>query len=327
MMISNMIFRCWILCLEIIGCFLIAAVADAWAADVTLSWDQNVEPELAGYRIYYGTARGSYSVQIDVCNVTKYKVTGLMAGKTYYFAATAYDTSGYESGYSTQVSYSVPSANVAPPTPTTPSGGGAAPVNTAITFSTSSSDPNGDNLQYRFDWGGGELSMWGSTSQSHTWSEVGQYAVKAQARGSLGVESNWSGATTVIIFNPLRMATDADGDGLPNGWEVLHNLNWLVNDALEDADNDGFSNLREYLSGSDPQSEIDKPSILADPENDNDVDGVDLSFFIEEFGRIDCDTAPKPCEFDLDTDGDVDVIDLRLFIEDYGRSQNDWQWE
>jgi len=327
MMISKTIFRCWILCLEIIGCFLIAAVADAWAADVTLSWDPNVEPELAGYRIYYGTTSGSYSVQIDVYNATKYKVTGLMAGKTYYFTATAYDTSGCESGYSSQVIYSVPNANVAPSTPTPPLGASTATVNTAITFSTSSSDPKGDNLQYRFDWGGGVLSLWGSASQSHSWSAAGQYAVKAQMRNSLEAESTWSDATTVTIINPLRVVTDADGDGLPNEWEVVHNLNWLVNDAFEDRDNDGFSNLREYLSGSDPEIYHDQPSILADPENDNDVDGADLSIFIEEFGRTDCDSAPKPCEFDFDTDGDVDVIDLRLFIEDYGRSQNYWQWE
>jgi hypothetical protein len=117
-------------------------------------------------------------------------------------------------------------------------------------------------------------------------------------------------------------SADADGDGLPNEWEIVHNLNWLVDDALEDRDNDGFSNLREYLSGSDPEIYHDQPSILADSENDNDVDGTDLSIFIEELGRTDCDSAPEPCEFDFDTDGDVDVIDLRLFIEDYGRSQN-----
>jgi len=38
-------------------------------------------------------------------------VTGLEEGPTYYFAATAYDTSGTESGYSSQVMYSVPGEN------------------------------------------------------------------------------------------------------------------------------------------------------------------------------------------------------------------------
>ena len=115
---------------------------------------------------------------------------------------------------------------------------------------------------------------------------------------------------------------DSDADGMADGWEKQHNLNPLQNDALVDSDNDGFSNLREYLSGSDPQNDNDKPSILADFEGDNDVDGKDLSFFLQEFGRTDCDSSPDRCGFDLDTDGDVDEIDLRLLIEDYGRSVN-----
>jgi hypothetical protein len=320
MMVSKVISKFLISCLEIIACFLISAAVDAWAADVTLAWDPNVEPDLAGYRIYYGTVSGGYSVQIDVKKATKYTLTGLMAGKTYYFVTTAYDTSGYESGYSNQLSYSVPNADVIPAAPAKPLGASTAPANKAVTFSTSSSDPDSVDLQYRFDWGEGVLSVWGSASQSCSWSKAGQYAVKVQARNSLKVQSNWSDANIVTIVSSLPKATDWDGDGLPNSWEYVHNLNGLLNDALEDADKDGFSNLREFLSGSDPQDDNDKPSVLADYGNDDDVDGVDLSLFIQEFGKVDCDTSSKPCEFDLDTDGDVDVIDLWLFSEDYGRS-------
>jgi len=68
---------------------------------------QNSESNLAGYRIHYGTASSSYTVHLDVHNVTTYTVTGLTAGQTYYFAASAYNTSGNESGYSNPVSYTV----------------------------------------------------------------------------------------------------------------------------------------------------------------------------------------------------------------------------
>jgi hypothetical protein len=74
-------------------------------AQVTLTWDPNSETDLAGYEIYYGTSSGNYQWNIDVGNVTIYTLTGLNPGMTYYIAATAYNTSGYESGYSNEVSF------------------------------------------------------------------------------------------------------------------------------------------------------------------------------------------------------------------------------
>ena len=41
-------------------------------ATVTLAWDANTEPDLAGYKIHYGTASRDYSHSIDVGNVTEY---------------------------------------------------------------------------------------------------------------------------------------------------------------------------------------------------------------------------------------------------------------
>jgi hypothetical protein len=192
--------RIWILGLVITLCFIAGIISsNASAAQVTLAWDPNTESNLAGYKIHYGTASGSYAVHTDVHNVTTYTVTGLTEGQAYYFAATAYDTSGNESRYSNQVSYSVAAPNGTPSTPTIPTGASSALVNTAITFSTSATDPNGDSLQYRYDWGGGVLSNWGAASQSYSWAAAGQYAVKAQARDSRFAESAWSGAKTLTI--------------------------------------------------------------------------------------------------------------------------------
>ncbi|MGE5258115.1 MAG: fibronectin type III domain-containing protein [Hyphomicrobiales bacterium] len=194
----------FVLCM--IACFI---VSNAFAAQVTLAWDPNTESDLAGYRVHFGTTSNSYSVHIDVHNVTTYTVTGLTDGQTYYFAATAYDTAGNESGYSNSVSYGIPAANGAPSTPTTPSGLSSALVNTAVSFSTSATDPNGDSLQYRYDWGDGVLSSWGSASQSHTWSAAGQYAVKAQAQDSSGTASSWSAAIVVTITQSTQGSQNA----------------------------------------------------------------------------------------------------------------------
>ena len=83
----------------------------AYAASVELEWDPNTEPELAGYKIYWGTSSGNYSSIRDVGKTTVYTISGLDEGKTYYFAATAYDGSNNESGYSNQVSFTVAEAD------------------------------------------------------------------------------------------------------------------------------------------------------------------------------------------------------------------------
>ncbi len=65
--------------------------------------------DLAGYRIYYGTASGVYTGYIDVPgNVTQYAMADFSAavplkGRTYYIAVTAFDSDDYESETSGEI--------------------------------------------------------------------------------------------------------------------------------------------------------------------------------------------------------------------------------
>src|SRR4051812_23009836 len=70
----------------------------AGSGEAQLAWDAASAgaSELAGYRVYVGTAPAAYDDSIDVANVTQYRVTGLASGVKYYFAVTAYDTSSNE---------------------------------------------------------------------------------------------------------------------------------------------------------------------------------------------------------------------------------------
>jgi len=74
-----------------------------FAAQIRIAWDPNTEPDLAGYRLYYGTASGTYEEPIDTGNVTTYTLAGLTLGQTYFISVTALDTSNNESGYSNEV--------------------------------------------------------------------------------------------------------------------------------------------------------------------------------------------------------------------------------
>ena len=51
---------------------------------------------------------------------------------------------------------------------------------------------------------------------------------------------------------------DADADGLPDSWERRHGLNMKdASDASADADKDGYTNVEEFLNGTDPKKFVD----------------------------------------------------------------------
>ena len=92
---------------HIVLCAVLSVVLTAFhvhAARVSLSWtapttNQDSTPltDLAGYKVYHGFASRSYNVTIDVGLTTSAVLSDLQDGRTYYFAVTAYDTSGNQS--------------------------------------------------------------------------------------------------------------------------------------------------------------------------------------------------------------------------------------
>ena len=75
--------------------------------NVNLSW--NASTQVAGYNVYRGTAPGSYvKINPSLDPNTTYSDSSVVAGTTYYYAATAVNSSGQESGYSTPVAVAVP---------------------------------------------------------------------------------------------------------------------------------------------------------------------------------------------------------------------------
>ena len=72
-----------------------------------------------------------------------------------------------------------------------------------------------------------------------------------------------------LFLNP---DADADGDGMPNGWEQAHGLDpFNPFDAGDDNDGDGMTNLQEYLAGTDPNSSASCFRITSAMRTNNDV--------------------------------------------------------
>jgi F5/8 type C domain len=75
------------------------------AGEVTLAWDPSQDPNLAGYRLYYGYAQASYEGVLDVGKRSTYTFTDLEEGQAHNFALVAYDVHGEESGFSQEVAH------------------------------------------------------------------------------------------------------------------------------------------------------------------------------------------------------------------------------
>ncbi|RKZ25419.1 hypothetical protein DRQ20_05195 [bacterium] len=87
------------------------------------------------------------------------------------------------------------------------SGPESAQVNETVTFTATATDPEGDSIAIRFDWGDGTISDWSSfvssgtpVSMSHVYSSEGTYYVKAQAKDVNELQSEWSEEHAITII-------------------------------------------------------------------------------------------------------------------------------
>jgi len=196
----------------VVVCLIPNGAQSATNNTATLQWDANHESDLAGYRVYQGTTSGSYGPAIDVGNTTLYTAQNLQAGLTYYFAATAYDSSGNVSLPSNEESLLIS----APPTDTTsPSISLTAPsqgstVSGMVTLTATATDNVGVvGVQFHLNgtnWGAEDTTNTYSVSWDTTGVAPGQYSLTATARDAAG------NATTAT---PVSVTVDAPPDSTP----------------------------------------------------------------------------------------------------------------
>lgn len=99
--------------------FMFASSALAAGGEAVLGWDANTEPDLAGYKVYFGTVSKEYGPGIDVgltaTPATPSHVITFPNDGMYFFAVSAYDQSGNESLLSDEVSKIIDSTPPARP--------------------------------------------------------------------------------------------------------------------------------------------------------------------------------------------------------------------
>ena len=147
-----------------------------------------------------------------------------------YYTVNAYDAEGK---FHLRLFYV---ENQVPDKPATPSGTTNGKINVEYTYTSSTTDANGDQLYYLFNWGDGTDSGWvgpyvsGVTaSAKHTWTEKGDYEIKVKAKDIDGAESVWSDPLPVTMprnkafnfnFNLLSWLFER----FPNAFPILRHM-------------------------------------------------------------------------------------------------------
>ena len=214
-----------------IAALALSAVQAASALSVNLAWDPNPAPDIAGYRLYYGTASQTYTQQFDIGNSTAANVSGFLEGTVYFFATTSYNTLGIESMFSNEVAYTTPFQ-----TPTPTPGPTSTPVGISGTISYCSNPVFAPvpNVTLTLA-GSGSASTLSDASGSYQFSSLvagGSYIVgltkSALPPGSAGISTVDVIAVQrhFLNFAPLpsgcqRMAADVNGDTLINTVDVI----------------------------------------------------------------------------------------------------------
>jgi len=134
-------------------------------------------------------------------------------------------------------------------------------MDTTYIFKTIVTDPDGDSVAVRFDWGDSAVSEWSgwftsgdTVALTHAWSDTGTYAITAQARDQELLSSDWSGVASVRVVvrrppNAPAVPTGPDRGGQDSSYTftsaTFHpdSITVAIRFAWDDGDTSGWSAL------------------------------------------------------------------------------------
>ena len=130
---------------------------------------------------------------------------------TYQIKVMAEDYKGGESDLSSPLAIVI-NDNTAPFKPATPTGSSLGEPGRSYSYSSSTTDPNGDRIYYMFDWDDGTELEWigpynsGDTiSVSHIWNSKGSYSIKVKAKDDPNGDGDLSDGEESVWSNPLAV--------------------------------------------------------------------------------------------------------------------------
>lgn len=182
-----------------------------------LSWDASPD-DLSGLVDSYHIYRSAYQdgpwnastkiATIDANHSAQYSYTDIGRGTAdeilWWYIVRAVGTNGQEE----MNTNAVLEANNSPQKPIKPSGETSGKSNTMYTYSTRTTDLDGDQVYYLWDWGDGTQSGWLGpydsgvlVSTTHTWTNKGSYSITVKAKDTFGMQSLWSDPLPITMPN------------------------------------------------------------------------------------------------------------------------------
>ncbi|MCJ7570683.1 MAG: Ig-like domain-containing protein, partial [Candidatus Thermoplasmatota archaeon] len=150
------------------------------------------------YDVYFGSMPPFQKIASNISNMS-INPGNLVNGLTYFWSIVAWDNHNASTVGPGWYFTTINPNNRPPNKPSKPSGQTKGKIGQNYSYTTSTTDLDGDQLYYNWSWGDSTYSGWigpyysgENVNESHNWTKKGNYEIKVKAKDIFDTESDWS---------------------------------------------------------------------------------------------------------------------------------------